>query len=196
MCEFTDNYHKQKVFEFMRGKASNEVITPQIRSRFPYALQRGICPVCGKVLLKQERKPMGRATRSMCRRCYEELIAARINTRCFVCAKPLPSYKIEDQYDNPREVANHIHDGSCIHTWTLIHNVAVTESEQPEIKSLHDPRQQSIPYTSMIQDRQKNIPRIPLDVYEHFRTREKAPIRSQVPRTYRDKPVKILLNRE
>ena len=89
----------------------------------------GLCPVCGWDLEHWERRPAGKATRSLCKEDYERLIARTVNYDCFVCGSPLESPKVSAQRRDLREVQNHIHDGQCNNTWTLIHNVSVGEPE-------------------------------------------------------------------
>lgn len=129
MCEFSDFIHKTKAFAFFGGRNSPRAFPPDILARFPFALRAGCCPKCGRYLQDWERKPPGRATRSMCRKDYENLIARRINLNCFVCGRALQQHKVQAQYQNPREMENHIHDGACNAAWTVIHNVAIAEPE-------------------------------------------------------------------
>ena len=151
MCEWTDSKHKNQAFAFMKDRDPNQVISPFIKSRFSYAMNKGHCPKCGKFLSERERNPKGRATRSMCQNCYEGWIANRVNTNCFVCDIPLPLEKIEAQYENTREIANHIHDGACSHIWTIIHNVANDDSEhgQYQIPQHEIPKHQRVPNYSL-----------------------------------------------
>jgi hypothetical protein len=69
----------------------------------------------------------------MCLEHYESLIANRTNYVCFICGRPLQNIKIEAQYQNQREISNHIHEGECMQKWTIIHNVA---SAQPDVVSV------------------------------------------------------------
>lgn len=131
MCEFTDSEHINKAINYFRNRNPYELLNPFIKSRFPYAFQKGRCPVCGYYLSDSEHRPSGRATRSMCKGCYEELIANKINYYCFVCGRPLVDKKIRKQKGNPREIQYHIDDGYCINAWTIIHNVAVVSPDCP-----------------------------------------------------------------
>jgi hypothetical protein len=129
MCEFTDNQHKNAALNFISGKSREEVVPRHVQNKFKYSLQPGRCPRCGKVLSRSERKPKGRATRSMCVECYASFIASHIDSNCFVCDMGLPDSKIIAQQKEPREVQHHLHGGACTHCWTLIHNVAVEEPD-------------------------------------------------------------------
>jgi hypothetical protein len=42
---------------------------------------------------------------------------------------PLENHKIQAQYQNPREVEHHIHEGDCKTVWTVLHNVALGEPD-------------------------------------------------------------------
>jgi hypothetical protein len=129
MCEFTDNQHKTATLNFIGDKSIEEVVPPNVQNKFRYFLQQGHCPRCGKVLSRSERKPSGRATRSMCVECYDRLITSHISNNCFLCDMGLPDSKINAQKKEPREVTHRLHDGACTHSWTLIHNVAVEEPD-------------------------------------------------------------------
>jgi len=129
MCEFSDWSHKNKAFQdFRRGVIHNGLIAA-VNARFPYALMEGCCPKCGRYLEEWERRPQGRATRSMCKGDYECWISGRIDASCFVCGGRLENHKIQAQYQNPREVEHHIHDGDCRTVWTVLHNVALGEPD-------------------------------------------------------------------
>jgi len=129
MCEFSDWSHKNKAFQdFRRGVIHNGLIARAL-NRFPYALMEGCCPKCGRPLQDWERRPQGRATRSMCRGDYERLIAGGIDNYCLVCGDRLEDYKVQAQYRNPREVEHHIHEGGCKTVWTVLHNVALGEPD-------------------------------------------------------------------
>jgi len=129
MCEFSDWFHKNKAFQDFRAGVIHRALLAVVLSRFPYALMEGRCPKCGRPLQDWERRPAGRATRSMCREDYEHWIAGRIDNNCFVCGEQLENYKILAQYQNPREVEHHIHEGECKTVWTVLHNVALGEPD-------------------------------------------------------------------
>ena len=128
MCEFADSYHKSRAIQYFRGRTIQNALPPGFFGRFPFALTaEGCCPTCGKYLEYWERRPAGRATRSMCAQDYENVIAKRIDGNCFVCGLQLQNHKVQAQYRNPREVEHHIHDGNCNMIWTVVHNVAIGE---------------------------------------------------------------------
>lgn len=143
MCEYTDKEHRKKGLKFLRNNHPQNILNTHIKRRFPYSLRRGCCPVCGYHLSHLERWPPGRASRSMCVSCYEELIVNRINHNCFVCGRPLSNRKIKKQMNNPREIQFHIEDGYCENLWTIIHNIAVGEPEFVDVT----PRTKNISFT-------------------------------------------------
>ena len=128
MCEFTDEVHKTQALSYF-ASFPDRLYNPLVLERFPYAFQRGRCPVCGRPLELSERRPPGRATRSMCSYDYHNLIASRIDDSCFVCGGTLAEVKVREQYRQPREVTHHLHEGECTNLWTLIHNVSVSEPD-------------------------------------------------------------------
>ena len=65
----------------------------------------------------------------MCRDDYDRWIAGRIDAACFVCGMPLQNHKVQAQYQDPREVEHHIHEGVCKLVWTVLHNVALGEPD-------------------------------------------------------------------
>jgi hypothetical protein len=129
MCEFSDWFHKNKAFQDFRAGVIHSALLAAVNARFPHALKEGCCPKCGNYLQDWERRPAGRATRSMCREHYEHWIAGRVDANCFVCGMPLENNKIQAQYQNPREVEHHIHEGDCKTVWTVLHNVALGEPD-------------------------------------------------------------------
>ena len=118
MCEFSDWSHKNKALQYFRGGEIYGALPSEVLARFPFALMEGCCPKCGRYLQDWERRPLGRATRSMCRDDYERWIAGRIDAACFVCGMPLQNHKVQAQYQDPREVEHHIHEGTCRMVWT------------------------------------------------------------------------------
>ena len=129
MCEFTDAVHKRAALQYFSAFPERLFNNPILLERFPFAFQQGKCPVCGAFLESHERRPQGRATRSMCSYDYQNLIANMVNDSCLICVGPLAESKVQNQYRQPREVAHHLHDGECTNLWTLIHNVSVSEPE-------------------------------------------------------------------
>ena len=108
MCEFNSKKMKNAAKAFF-NKIPNERAQEMhgfLSKKFPYSGYPGQCPVCGKHLSKAERKPSGKCTRSMCRNCYDTLIANQINHSCLLCDGHLPSEKIQEQIKNPREIRN------------------------------------------------------------------------------------------
>jgi hypothetical protein len=129
MCEFSDWSHKNQALQYFRGGQIYGALPSGVLARFPFALMEGCCPKCGRYLQDWERRPPGRATRSMCRKDYDRWIAGRINAACFVCGMPLQNHKVQAQYQDPREVEHHIHEGRCRMVWTVLHNVALGEPD-------------------------------------------------------------------
>jgi hypothetical protein len=129
MCEFRDWRYKGPAMNYFGAASPRELVPPHILARFPYALQEGHCPVCGRYLEYRERNPGRRASRSMCREHYESLIVYSTTSICFVCGRVLPDEKVRAQDRNRREVANHVHEGECMYRWTIIHDVAVGDPE-------------------------------------------------------------------
>ena len=127
MCEFSDWSHKNKALQYFRGGQIYDALPSGVFARFQFALMEGCCPKCGRYLQDWERRPQGRATRSMCRDDYDRWIAGRIDAACFVCGMPLQNHKVQAQYQDPREVEHHIHEGTCRMVWTVLHNVALGE---------------------------------------------------------------------
>jgi hypothetical protein len=142
MCEFCDKLHKGAALNYFYTHPER-LVTPEVMSRFPYAFQEGCCAVCGKYLEEEERKPTGRATRSLCLYDYKNLIANTISHTCLICWGPLSADKVRAQKKTPREVDHHLHEGECTYRWTIIHNVSVGE---PDALALFEsPHQQSRP---------------------------------------------------
>ena len=129
MCEFSDWFHKNKAFQDFSAGVIHSALLSAVNARFRFALMAGCCPKCGRPLQDWERRPQGRATRSMCREDYEHWIAGRIDNNCFVCGDRLEDYKVQAQYQNPREVEHHICEGACKTVWTVLHNVALGEPD-------------------------------------------------------------------
>ncbi len=129
MCEFSDWFHKNKAFHDFRGGVVHTALLAAVNARFRFALMAGCCPKCGRPLQDWERRPAGRATRSMCRDDYDHWIAGKVDANCFLCGMPLENHKIQAQYQNPREVEHHIHEGDCKTVWTVLHNVALGEPD-------------------------------------------------------------------
>lgn len=129
MCEFCNSNFRNSALDCVKSLTPDAVINSLKIEQFPYVLQPGHCPVCGKYLPEDQRKPIGKATRSMCRTDYQNLIASHINKNCFICRKPLPVEKVFGQVRNKREIKHHIHDGQCMHAWTIIHNIAVGDPQ-------------------------------------------------------------------
>ena len=129
MCEFTRSNNKKRALDFFRSNQSKALNIHGLSERFPYALQEGRCPKCGRYLEDFERRPPGRATRSMCLGDYEYWVASRISYECFVCDRPLTDEKIEAQCRDNRELKHRLHDGACTHIWTIMHNVSVGEPD-------------------------------------------------------------------
>ena len=127
MCEFSDWFHKNQALQYFRGREIYGALPSGVLAGFPFALMERCCPKCGKYLQDWERRPPGRATRSMCREDYDRWIAGRIDAACFVCGLPLQNHKVQAQYHDPREVEHHIHEGTCKLVWTVLHNVALGE---------------------------------------------------------------------
>lgn len=140
MCDFTQLKYKISAYSFFKDTPPWRVLPQNILNPFPYAFESGLCPVCGR---PRERKPAGKNTeRSMCRMCYENLIANRVSERCFICGWILPNSKIDEQRRNPREIVEHMHDGICTHIWTIIHNVSVGDPDMVSHYALPAPKPQ------------------------------------------------------
>ncbi len=131
MCEFASNKMKQPAMDHFSTypKHTIRVVFSRLRENFPRSWHLGQCPVCGKILSNQEKRPTGKCTRSMCGPCYERLIAGRTKYDCFLCGVNLPEEKIMEQMKNPREIRAHMHENICVHAWTIIHNIALAEPE-------------------------------------------------------------------
>jgi len=129
MCEFTSWINKKMALRFVSNCDANDLNIHGLSERFPYALQENRCPKCGRYLEDFERRPLGRATRSMCLEHYENLITNNFSYECIVCGRPLPDEKRSTQHRNNREVKHHLHDGPCTHIWTITHNVSVGEPD-------------------------------------------------------------------
>jgi len=120
MCEFT-----QRIIQLqptMSGRFINDLFPMNFRPRYQYQLvKEGHCPERGKILSFEDRRPAGRATRSLCAQCYTDLIEKTINYNCFICGRLLPKYKVKAQMQDSREISNHIDDGYCLDYFTLVH---------------------------------------------------------------------------
>jgi hypothetical protein len=146
MCEFSENHRKRDSVNYFIGHP-NSMIARAVLERFPYAFKDNLCPRCGKHLQPWEQRPEGRATRCMCTHDYNTLIPNRVGSyECLVCGGGLPDHKIRAQHGNAREVSNHIHDGECMHLWTLIHNVSIGE---PDVVAMF--QQPFIPYHAQVE---------------------------------------------
>ena len=129
MCNFSSNDNRQEEFKWMINQSQEVMRNPQTMSTFPNAYKKGHCPRCGKYLSHKERHPRGHCSRSMCWECYQQLILWNEDPYCIICQGQLPNSKIREIRSNPREVRAHIHEGACKHLYTVIHNVAVDDSD-------------------------------------------------------------------
>jgi len=128
MCEFCAQ-RKNAAIKYFSSRPDS-VIAKTVTERFPYAFRKDSCPRCGRALQLREQRPQGKATRCMCTYDYEMSVPNNVgNYKCNVCGGGLPDHKVRAQYSNPREISNHIHDGECMHLWTLIHNVSIGEPD-------------------------------------------------------------------
>jgi len=134
MCEFSSKEMKKQARDHYANytKPQRETVFSHLREKFRNSFNPGQCFSCGKYLSPQEKKPPGRATRSMCNKCYEEQIANTINHDCFLCDFSLPDEKIMEQVKNPREIRAHMHEGTCVNAFVILHNIAL---EEPEVFS-------------------------------------------------------------
>jgi len=128
MCEYTSRKNKRRALRFFKDNQAIEFNVHVLLHIFPFAFREGCCPKCGTYLETFERRPRGKATRSMCSDDYAWVVNT-INYECFVCHEFLPDRKIMVQHKNIRELKHHIHDGLCNHLWTIIHNVSVGEPD-------------------------------------------------------------------
>lgn len=123
MCEFCD--YKSMAHAFIQRNGIAGVLTPQMQALFPHALRPGCCcPRCGRPLSHEERNPIGRASRSMCGACYEQMVPSHVSEVCMVCGGALPQHKIDMQIEYPREVRAKIHEGDCMARYVAQHCVA------------------------------------------------------------------------
>lgn len=66
----------------------------------------------------------------MCTHDYNALVPNKVGSyKCIVCGGSLPDHKVRAQNSNRREISTHIHDGKCMHLWTVIHNVSIGEPD-------------------------------------------------------------------
>jgi len=133
MCEFCEAQRKNVAIKNFSSRPDS-VIARAVTERFPYAFRPNCCPFCGRALQPWEQRPQGRATRSLCTHDYNVLVPNNVGSyECLVCGSSLPDHKVRAQHGNPREISEHIHDGECMHLWTLIHNVSIGESDVVEM---------------------------------------------------------------
>jgi hypothetical protein len=130
MCEFTASKNQKKAIQYFHNTKATLNLS-DFMSIYPYAFQYQTCPVCGEHLTERQMRPSGRATRCMCVRCYDELVARRYNANCIVCAEPLPADKIREQLQNRREITRHMHEGECWSIWVMLHNTVLGEIDAP-----------------------------------------------------------------
>jgi hypothetical protein len=129
----------------MFGKSLNELFSPEIQREFPYhTVSKGYCPSCQNLIPINEQFPPGRTSRSLCQRCYYDLITNKLGGMCLICRKPLPAYKLQGQANTPREISEYIHDGECIDYFTLIHCKVV--GEDMSFVSDESPAYNQLPY--------------------------------------------------
>lgn len=120
MCEYTERI--KEVERVMSGKSIDYSFPEHVQVRFPYRMVReGHCLACGVLIPIDERRPYGRATRSLCHHCYTNMVVNKLNYNCFVCGGLLSHYKTQDQMANPREIKNNIDDGDCLDYFTVVH---------------------------------------------------------------------------
>ncbi len=190
MCEFTDKKYIKKATDYFTGKNINDIRHPLLMRRFPHAFEPAHCPVCGTYLSLHERRPFGRATRSMCAECYEILVTDGTSYSCFLCGRTLPEYKIRVQRHNIREIREHIHDEACLEYWTVIHNIAVNEPDAtPDIKLIPEHTQSGIPFEDFINQRQIGDRIIDAD---HVKIPRRNALQVPLTNSYKGKPVKFL----
>jgi hypothetical protein len=133
MCEFSENHRKRDSVNYFIGQP-NTVMARAVLERFPYAFRKGRCPRCGKPLQFWEQRPQGRATRCMCTQDYDWIVPKSVGSdKCIVCGGNLPDHKVRAQYRNPREISEHIHDGECMHLWSIVHNFSIGEPDVVEM---------------------------------------------------------------
>ena len=129
MCEFCEVNRKTASVKYFSSHPDS-MIARSVTQRFPNAFRPNCCPCCGKRLQPWEQRPQGRATRCMCIHEYNALVPNNVGScECLVCGGGLPDHKVRAQNSNQREISNHIHDGECMHLWTLIHNVSIGEPD-------------------------------------------------------------------
>jgi len=132
MCEFSEAHRKTASVKYFSNHPDS-MIARNVTERFPNAFRPNCCPCCGKRLQPWEQRPQGGATRCMCIHEYNALVPNNVGScECLVCgvdSGSLPDHKVRAQHGNPREISNHIHDGECMHLWTLVHNVSIGEPD-------------------------------------------------------------------
>ena len=135
MCEFCEVNRKTASVKYFSSHPDS-MIARSVTQRFPNAFRPNCCPRCGKRLQPWEQRPQGRATRCMCIHEYNALVPNNVGScECLVCGGGLPDHKVRAQNRDQREISNHIHDGECMHLWTLIHNVSIGE---PDVTAMFD----------------------------------------------------------
>ena len=155
MCEFTSRILELE--KAMSGRFVNDLFPMHVSNRYPYqVVQEGQCLECSRTLWDKDRRPSGRATRSLCDWCYTNLIANTINHNCFICGQLLPDFKVRDQKINRREISHHIDDGYCLDYFTLVHckvvggvNMTFLGNEQPEQRIFQNEHYQVAPHTDI-----------------------------------------------
>jgi hypothetical protein len=135
MCEFCEVNRKTASVKYFSSHPDS-MIARSVMELFPYAFRPNCCPRCGKKLQPWEQRPQGKATRCMCVDEYNAFVPNNVGSyECIICGGRLEGQKNRDQYSNPREISNHIHDGKCMHLWTIIHNVSIGE---PDVTAMFD----------------------------------------------------------
>ena len=126
MCLFTDRLIGLMPYCFQDSQ--DNLLPRKIKARFK-RVKPSRCLICGKKMSYHELWPIGKCSRSLCLGCYNHWILARSRTGyinyCFICGDQLPHYKVNAIKSNPREIGKHMHDGNCMDSFTIMHNIIV-----------------------------------------------------------------------
>jgi hypothetical protein len=121
-CTMCNEAERIKQFiPYWQGRSVIELFPDYVMARFPYdTVIPGHCLICKRPLRDHDMWPPYRCPRCMCEVCYQRDIVGRINDTCIISGDRLPSWKLDRQRINAREVENNIAEGSARDYYTLM----------------------------------------------------------------------------
>ena len=99
----------------------HRLLLPMTVVMFTRSFIAGHCPACENPL-NTGWVPNVWPASSLCKDCHRELIEDKFgDPLCLTCQDYLDEKKMNMQFDNHKDIRNHIHEGECLYRWVLIH---------------------------------------------------------------------------